>query len=175
MTDDHRSPGKPAEPGNFLALRHGADSPRIVAALARVVRDEVIAQAPWIIEAIFQDSLERYCRVQATARLLSDHVFKVCEEQGAEKIPVRLWESLVACQNAASRCAADLGLTPLSRAKLAALTTSTEVAAQGLQELSQTGAAIRAKRTAALALEADVSEATYSGSEADEVGELSGK
>jgi len=155
----HEIIGTPAEPGNLLALKHGADSPRIVAALARVVRDEVIAQAPWIVEAIFQDSLERYCRVQATARWSSDHVFKVCEEQGAEKIPVRLWESLVACQNAASRCAADLGLTPLSRAKLAALTTSTEVRAVQLEQLGETGKAIRAKRTATLeALEADVSD-----------------
>jgi hypothetical protein len=154
-----RAQGKPTEPGNLLALKHGADSPRIVAALARIVREEVISQAPWIIEPIFEEAVERYCRASATARLLSDHIFEVCEKQGAEMVPIRLWEGLVASQNLASRCGADLGLTPLSRAKLAALTTSTEVAAQSLNQLGETGKAIRAKRTAALeAVEADVSD-----------------
>jgi hypothetical protein len=153
--------GKPAKPGNLLALKHGADSPRVIEVAARIIRRDVLEQCPWIAEPIFEDALFRYARSEARARLLSDHIFKVCEEQGAEKIPIRLWEGASAADNCAAKAAADLGLTPLSRAKLALLTTSNERAAQGLEELSATGAAIRAKRTAALeAIEADVSEAT---------------
>jgi hypothetical protein len=43
-----------------------------------------------------------------------------------------------------------LGLIPLSRAKLAALVTSTEVASEGLAELAERGKAIRERRDAAL-------------------------
>ncbi len=41
-------------------------------------------------------------------------------------------------------------LTPIARAKLQALATSTEVAAQSLEKLSATGAQIRQRRAAAL-------------------------
>jgi hypothetical protein len=150
---------EPFLPDHVKSMIHGGNSPRVIEAVARIVRSAVVEQAPWLLEPIFGDSLERYCRAEARARLLADHIFRVSDEQGPEKIPVRLWESAVACDNAASRCAADLGLTPLSRAKLAALTTSTEVSATQLAQLGETGKAIRAKRTAALeALEADVSD-----------------
>jgi hypothetical protein len=141
---------EPFLPDHVKSIVHGADSPRVIEAVAKIVRSEVVEQAPWLLEPIFGDALERYARSEARARLLADHIFRVADEEGAQKIPVRLWESAVACDNAASRAATDLGLTPLSRAKLALLTTSNERAAQGLEELSATGAAIRAKRTAAL-------------------------
>jgi hypothetical protein len=152
---------EPFLPDHLKSIVHGADSPRVIEAVAKIVRSEVVEQAPWLLEPIFGDALERYARSEARARLLADHIFRVADKEGAQKIPVRLWESAVACDNAASRAATDLGLTPLSRAKLALLTTSNERAAQGLEELSATGAAIRAKRNAALeAPEADVSDAT---------------
>jgi hypothetical protein len=147
---DHKIIGTPAEPGNLLALKHGADSPRVIEVMARLVREEVTEQANWITQPIFSDALERYCRVEARARLLSDHIFAVCESQGADKIPVRLWESSVAVDNAACRAAEALGITPLSRSRLALITASGELTAQQLAQLGETGKAIRAKRTAAL-------------------------
>lgn len=139
---------EPFLPEHVKSIIHGAKSERVVAAVAKVVKSEVVQDAPWLLEPIFGDSLERYCRAEARARLLADHMFRVADEDGAERIPVRLWESAVACDNAASRCAADLGLTPLSRAKLAALTTSTEVSAASLEKLAQSGAQIRQRRAA---------------------------
>ena len=51
--------------------------------------------------------------------------------------------------------AESLGLTPLSRAKLAALVSSTEATNQGLDALAEKGRAIREKRNAVTAPEAD--------------------
>jgi hypothetical protein len=140
----------PFEDGNTMALIHGADSPRVIEAVARIVRDDVVVQAPWILEPIFADALLRYCRAEARARLLSDHIFNLAEGQGAHKVPIRLWESAVACDNAAARAAADLGVTPLARARLASLTATTEATNAGLQDLAERGRAIRQRRDAAL-------------------------
>jgi hypothetical protein len=141
----------PFEQGNTASLVHGADSPRVIEAVARIVRDDVVEQAPWIVEPIFADALQRYCRAEARARLLSDHMFKLADDEGPHKVPIRLWESAVACDNAASKAAADLGLTPLARARLASLAATTEATHEGLARLSERGRAIRLRREAELA------------------------
>lgn len=140
-----------AEIGNTLALKHGGQSPRVVEAVARIVADDVVEQAPWITEPIFGDALARYCRAEARARLLSDHIFKVADEQGAGKVPQRLWESAVASDNAASKAGAELGITPLARARLAMLTTSSDVGQASLDDLRRRGAEVIERRNAELA------------------------
>lgn len=147
-------PGKPPR-GNTWHLVHGADSPPVVEAVARIRHDEVVAQAPWLEQPIFADALHRYARAEARARLLSAHIFRVADEQGAEKVPQRLWEAAVASDNAASKAAAELGVTPLARARLAALTTSAEATAAGLADLAATGKAIKERRLAELAAQTD--------------------
>jgi hypothetical protein len=149
---------EPFLPEHVKSMVHGGNSPRVVEAVARIVRSEVVEQAPWLLEPIIGDALERYCRAEARARLLTDHIFRVSDEQGPQALNPRIWESASAADHMAAKAASDLGLTPLSRAKLAALTTSTEVSAQQLEQLGATGKAIRAKRTAALELEADASD-----------------
>lgn len=146
---------EPFESGNFAHLRHGADSPRVVEQVARIVSAEVTEQAPWIVEPIFADALMRYCRAEARAKLLSDHIFRLADEQGTGKVPGRLWESAVASDNAASRAATELGITPLARARLAALTTSAEAGQASLADLQRRGAEIAARRAAELAKQAD--------------------
>jgi hypothetical protein len=141
----------PFEPGNMAHLTHGANSPRVVEAVARIVRDDVVAQAPWIVEPIFGDALARYCRAEARARLLSDHIFAVADEHGPAKVPQRLWESAVASDTAASKAAAELGVTPLARARLAALTATAETGAASLAALQTKGAEIVARRASEVA------------------------
>lgn len=141
---------EPFLPDHLKSLVHGARSPRIVEAVARVIQSEVVAEAPWLVSPIFGDALERYCRSEAKARILDEHILKVCDEQGAAKVSVRLWESSVQCSNAANRAAEALGLTPLSRARLAQLTTSVELSARNLEDLGATGAEIRRRRAAAI-------------------------
>lgn len=146
---------EPFVPGHVKSMVHGARSERVVEAVAKIVTSDVVAAAPWLIEPVFGDALERYARAEARSRLLTDHILRTAEEQGAEKIPVRLWESASAADNTAAKAAADLGLTPLARARLAALTTSTEVAAQSLDTLADRGAAVRRRRAAAIESESE--------------------
>ncbi len=164
---DHAPRHADFEEGNTLSLVHGANSPRVIEAVARIVRDDVVAQAPWIVEPIFSDALQRYCRAEARARLLSEHIFAVIEEKGAGKVAQRLWESAVASDNAASKAAAEMGLTPLARARLAALTTGTAAGQASLEALAERGRAIRERRLAEIASQRALSE-PESGASADD-------
>ena len=139
-----------AEDGNFLSLKHGAQSPRVVDAVAEIIADAVIEDAPWLRTRLFSAAVWRYARSEARARLLSNYIFAVAEEH-PDKVGSRLWESANGADNTASKMAEALGLTPLSRAKLAALVTSTEVAGEGLKRLTETGREIvRQKRPTAI-------------------------
>jgi hypothetical protein len=150
---DKRHP--PFEPGNTIAaVRHGADSDRVVAARARLVKAGVLEQAPWLDEPIFANAVERYCRAEARAQLLSDWIFSVAEQKGPAKVAVRLWESAVASDRAASQLAAELGITPLSRARLAALDTTTKVGQSSLVTQLAAGARRRTDAAKAAAIEA---------------------
>jgi hypothetical protein len=142
-------------PEHVKSMIHGAYSPRVVEAVARIVQSEVTEQAPWLLQPIFGDSLARYARAEARARLLSDHILRVCDEQGAHKVPQKLWESATSSDNTASKMASELGITPLARAKLAALTTSAETGAASLESLRARGAEIIAARQSRIAAEAD--------------------
>ena len=140
----------PFEKGNTKALVHGAHSERVIAAQAEVVRQEIIDtagdEAPWIMAPVNDNALLRYCRAEARARVLSEHVLKVSAEEGAGKVPQRLWESAVASDRAASQMAEELGITPLARAKLAQTISSAERNQEGLVDLQERGKAIRERR-----------------------------
>jgi hypothetical protein len=145
-------------PEHVKSMIHGAKSPRVVEAVARIVHSEVVEQAPWIVEPIFGDALARYCRAEARARLLSDHIFRVSDEQGAAKVPVSLWESASTADNTASKMAKELAITPLARAHLAALTTSAETGQASLAALQARGAEIARRRQAEIAAQAEQDE-----------------
>jgi hypothetical protein len=138
-----------AEPGNVIALKHGAESPRVTDAVAEIIADAVLAEAQRLEAEIFQGAIWRYARAEARARLLSNYILSVAEEH-PEKVGSRLWESANGADNAASKTAEALGLTPLSRAKLAALVTSTEATSEGLAQPADKGRAIRERAQAAL-------------------------
>jgi hypothetical protein len=142
---------EPFVPEHVRTLVHGANSPRVVEAVARIVESKVVEQAPWLVEPIFGDSLARYCRAEARARLLSEHILNLCETAGAHKVPQKLWDSASTADNTASKMATELGITPLARARLAAITTSADVGQASLDQLQARGAEIVARRRAELA------------------------
>jgi hypothetical protein len=137
------------EDANTASLVHGAQSPRVLDAAATVLAEAVVTEAPWLEAEIFQPAIWRYARAEARARLLSNYILQVADEH-PEKIGARLWESANGADNTASKMAEALGLTPLSRARLAAIVTSTEATTQGLDVLAERGRAIRQRRDAAL-------------------------
>ena len=148
----------PFRSGNTKALVHGARSPRAIAARAEILTDAVVAEAPWLVAPIFQPAVERYARAEAIAQLTGEHILTLLEET-PEKVGARLLEASSGATNTANRMAESLGLTPLSRAKLAALVTSTEATSEGMAQLIDRGRLIREKRDAMKAAEEELDEA----------------
>jgi hypothetical protein len=138
---------KPVESAKVIALKHGAESPRVTVAV--VLAEGVVEEAPWLEAEIFQPAIWRYARAEARARLLGNYILSVAVEH-PEKVGSRLWESANGADNTASKMAETLGLTPLSRAKLAQLVTSTEATTQGTEVLAKRGKSIRERRDAAV-------------------------
>lgn len=138
----------PFEPGHTLSLKHGARSPRVIAARAVEVHEDLIAHAPWLAEDHFLPAVARYLDAAATESLLMDHVRAVSEAQGVGKVPSRTWEQLTAARRLAAKLGADLGLDPIGHARLRAVAAQAEGAIQSLADLAAQGAAIRAARQA---------------------------
>jgi hypothetical protein len=139
----------PFEKGNTAGLIHGHRSPRSIAARAEVLTDAVIAEAPWLTAPIFQPALARYARAEAIAQLHGEYILDLLETE-PEKVGARLLEASNSSTRTANVMAESLGLTPLSRAKLANLVTSTEATSEGMTQLVERGRLIREKRDAAL-------------------------
>ena len=72
---------EPFLPDHVKSIIHGTESERVIEAVARIVRSEVVEQANWLLEPIFGDALPRYCRVEALAKLLADHIFRVDDDR----------------------------------------------------------------------------------------------
>ena len=74
------------------------------------------------------------------------------EEQGYGAVPNRLVESVNAMTNTAIRAGSLLGLDPLAKSRIMALTSSTESSLAALDRLVESGGAALSKRKAELAL-----------------------
>ncbi len=109
----------PFEAGNVAALKHGATSPRTVAAKAAEVRAQLLEQFAYLAEDIFAESVERYCRAEARAVLLHDHIERVAAEQGVEAVRPYLWQEAARAEGNAQKFASDCGLDPAGHARIA--------------------------------------------------------
>jgi hypothetical protein len=143
----------PFEAGNAIALRHGADSARAILARAEAVREALLTVAPHLGEhptfaIVF--AVERWMRVQARSLLLSDYIEHLVDEKGPQAVPQRVWEAANATDRLARDLGTDIGLDPRSFAELTTLVADATKAGANLAELAVTGAAIRARRQAAL-------------------------
>jgi hypothetical protein len=121
------------EPGNELAVRHGAYSPRKVGERAQVVRDELLDLVPGLADDPESASpLALYCRAVAREELaheaieagsLSPHVLEVIRKQFPQmlqpgNVSPRLLEAATAAARVASELGAQLGIGPLASAQL---------------------------------------------------------
>jgi hypothetical protein len=113
---DGRESRPPFEPGNELALVHGARSERRLNAVADEHRPELVAVAPWLDDAAFGDALARYLRADARARLLHDHIVGLVAKVGVGKVPSFLWRDVAAADRLAAQLATRLGLDPTGKA-----------------------------------------------------------
>lgn len=112
-----------ATPGNFIALKHGATSPRIVDPLAEEIIESIRDQVTWLTPAD-EPALLAWGRAEAQCQLLTTYLASAAEltEDGvgdldADRIKAA-YLLLHRAETRASTLRTQLGLTPLARAKL---------------------------------------------------------
>jgi hypothetical protein len=136
----------PFEKGHTLSLIFGGYSGRTVAERAELVRHDLYAVAPWLEDQpSFAIAVERFLTVESRARIFAEHIERLAAEKGAGAIPTRTAEVANATARLANDLGAQLGLDPLSFAKIRALgaSVSRDTAAADREALMAEGAAVR--------------------------------
>lgn len=104
------------QPGNVCALKHGANSSRLVSARVVEVREHVAGLSPWTEDDPVE--LARFCSASARERLLHDYIVRaVGTEEGLRGISSHALASVNRASGVALRGATRLGLNPLGRAR----------------------------------------------------------
>lgn len=120
---------EPTQPGNKLALRHGANSPQLMDERAAELLEELVEVMPWLAEC---DALlvETLSRSLAQFRALDDYVGKVISgeaksyprkghpQTGVEGVPAVVFEQWARAQRAVESTAAKLGMAPATRSRM---------------------------------------------------------
>lgn len=149
--DPSLSTRPPFAEGNLAAIRHGADSHRMVAPLAQALERALLVAAPWTARPEFADARASLAWVEAQLVLLQAYL----DEHGliADGQPRPPAVRLDRLEARASTLRSELGLTPLALAKLLAnlaVFASAGGDDVGLEALRAEGRAIVAAREAAL-------------------------
>jgi hypothetical protein len=131
-----------AVPGNTAALKHGADSDRMIEARAALVRSEILEVAPWLAEPEFAPAVARWLRAEARSLMLHDHIAAVTARDGAGKVAIRLWEQVTAADRLAAQLGNVLGLDPLGKARLRQAAAGAEMATASLADVIASGRTI---------------------------------
>lgn len=137
MTTTHNGQFKQ---GNRVALKHGVTSPARVAAKAAEVHDDLTVFAPWLDAPEYTPVLQQYLAAESHRRLLWDYIQKVSDDRGVGAVPARTWEMSLAATRLASKLAADLGLSPLGKARLQQTAAGAELNTRSLGDLIAEGA-----------------------------------
>lgn len=112
-----------ATPGNTIALRHGAYSPRKVDPLARELVEQVTGELEWLTDAD-APAVWAWARAEAQVQLLTEYLMTAAEitEDGVGDLDAeRVRSAYLLLHRAEARAQTGrtrLGLDPLSRAKL---------------------------------------------------------
>lgn len=112
---------RPFEPGNTLALVHGADSTRFVTARAEDLQHalELTEVAPDLANPRYAETILRYYAAAARERILHDRLVELGES--GKPINARLVEGINSATRLAHDLATRLGLDPASHAANAVL------------------------------------------------------
>ena len=115
--EGHAARHEDFEPGNALAVKSGARSPRIVEPLVAELVAVATEDAPWLAEGRYSATVQAWARAEAQARLLDAWLL----ERGLHDDKGRLRNAEQALHRAETRAAnlrTSLGLTPLAAARL---------------------------------------------------------
>jgi hypothetical protein len=145
---NHERQHPPFEPGNQVAARHGAYSPRKVDPLAKTFVDLVL-EDPAVVQLRaphWRPALWAWARAEASVQLLTEYLTAQGGEDGVGDLDQERIRSayllLHRAESRASTCRSRLGLDPLSAARLGRDRASEAVdTARYMQELARAEAA----------------------------------
>ena len=130
-TPDFPGQRPPFQPGNQMAVKHGAHSPYRVDPLAHQFRDEILSSPDmaYLTKPQYQATFWSYCRTAARVQLLEDYVdaMSMHEATRSDKGQTSALELLRKWTATLTTLAARMGLDPLSYAKLGKDVVSTQV------------------------------------------------
>lgn len=117
----------PFEAGNTVALKHGAYSSRHVEPLARRIADTLVEVAPWSAAPTFAAARRAWSWAEAEAELLRAFVNEhgLLDTEGEERPAAK---ALHRAEAKARNLRSDLGLDPMSCAKLMSLVAGLDAA-----------------------------------------------
>jgi hypothetical protein len=130
----------PFEPGNQMALRHGAYSEQAIAERAEQVHAALLDYLPWCADPRYSVSLQRYSQAAAREALAHEALM------ASPKVSPRLLEAATAAARLAWQMADQLGLTPAGHARLKLLFADAVDAEDSLADLAAEGRASLAVR-----------------------------
>jgi hypothetical protein len=106
-----------AQPGNDLALKHGAHSEAQIAPVAAVSVAEAIDNVPWLDRDEYSAALNAWARAEARCDLIQDYLSRVglLDDKGKPRPAAELALRL---ERQAAEARARLGLDPASRAAI---------------------------------------------------------
>jgi hypothetical protein len=120
----------PAEPGNTLALRHGANSPRLVSERAAEILEEYREKYPWLNAELDGVLFDDFIKSKARLDMLHEYVAGIISGEveayprkgfprtGVEAVPDRLWQQLARESRIVADLGAKLGFAPTNRAAM---------------------------------------------------------
>ena len=109
----------PFEPGNLVAVRHGAFSARLVSARANEVRQLLLVRYPYLADDAFIEAIERYARAEARALMLHDYIVETVEQEGVLAVKPYLWSERRGADQLAQKCGQDCGLDATGHSRIA--------------------------------------------------------
>ncbi len=135
-----------AEPGNTLALKHGAYSTRVVEPRARAILAHVTVTAPAWLELVDSAALDAWATAEARCAVLREW----CDEHGlidSKGKATHAADLLLRSERLAADLRARLGFDPLSRARLGRDSAIAVAAAESaVSRVAEVGRAIRKAR-----------------------------
>lgn len=129
------------EPGNTVALVHGAYSPAVIAERAQLVHAAILDAAPYLAEPRFLPAVDRYLKAAAREALLHAHIEAVSAAKGTGAVAARTWEQATAAARLAAKLGTDLGLDPIGHARIRALSAGAAASEASLGDLEERGRA----------------------------------
>lgn len=117
---------EPFKPGNTVRLSHGAHSERIFTELAAHIANEAVEHLPYLQNPSYRTAIRAWALVAARAELLERYIDEhgQLDDAGEVRPAATLLAKLTTQESNLSK---QLGLDPLSRAKLGKDIASTQV------------------------------------------------